>query len=173
MTTVGYGDVTPMTTLGKFIAAGVGILGLGMVALPAGLLASGFTQKLQQRVSTYETMVERALDAAQSLAGNGIEARVLNVSTVRPLDDEAVLAAARETGAIVTVEEHSVHGGLGSAVAEVVVANHPVPMKLLGFPGVFAPTGSATWILEHFGLDPAGIASAATQVVERRGDGRG
>ncbi len=118
-------------------------------------------------------MVERALDAAQALAGNGIEARVLNVSTVRPLDDEAVLAAARETGAIVTVEEHSVHGGLGSAVAEVVVANHPVPMKLLGFPGVFAPTGSATWILEHFGLDPAGIASAATQVVERRGDGRG
>ncbi len=62
MTTVGYGDVTPVTTLGKFLAAGVGILGLGMVALPAGLLASGFTQKLHQRVTTYETLVERALD---------------------------------------------------------------------------------------------------------------
>jgi len=118
-------------------------------------------------------MVERALDAATTLAGSGIEARVLNMSTVQPLDGEAVVAAARETGAIVTVEEHSVYGGLGSAVAEVVVASHPVPMKLMGIPGVFAPTGSQTWILGHFGLDAAGITAAATEVVERRRNGRG
>lgn len=118
-------------------------------------------------------MVERALDAATTLAGIDIEARVLNMSTARPLDDEAVVAAARETGGIVTIEEHSVYGGLGSAVAEVVVANHPVPMKLLGIPGVFAPTGSAIWILEHFGLDAPGIVTAATEVVDRRSNGRG
>jgi len=114
-------------------------------------------------------MVERALDAADRLAADGLEARVLNMATVRPLDQEAIVAAARETGALVTVEEHSVHGGLGSAVAEVVVERQPVPMRILGFPGVFAPTGSSGFILEHFGLDATGIASAAREIVERCG----
>ena len=114
-------------------------------------------------------MVERALEAAEELAVRGVEARVLNMATVSPLDREAVEAAARETVAIVTVEEHTVHGGLGSAVAEVVVATHPVPVKILGFPGVFAPTGSAAWILEHFGLTPAGICGAALELLESRG----
>jgi transketolase len=113
-------------------------------------------------------MVERALEAADELSGRGVEARVLNMATVRPLDRDAVAAAARETGAIVTVEEHTVHGGLGSAVAEAVVASHPVPMKILGFPGVFAPTGSASFILEHFGLTPAGIRDAALELLEAR-----
>ena len=113
-------------------------------------------------------MVERALEAAEELAGRGIEARVLNMATIRPLDGDAVVAAARETGAIVTVEEHTVHGGLGSAVAEVVVATHPVPMKILGIPGVYAPTGSASFILEHFGLTPAGIRDAALELLETR-----
>jgi len=113
-------------------------------------------------------MVERALEAAEALVGRGVEARVLNMATVRPLDRDAVVAAARETGALVTVEEHTVHGGLGSAVAEVVVASHPVPMKIMGFPGVFAPTGSASWILEHFGLTPGGIRDAALELLETR-----
>ena len=113
-------------------------------------------------------MVERALEAAGELAGRGIEARVLNMATVRPLDREAVVAAARETGALVTVEEHTVHGGLGSAVAEVVVATHPVPVRMLGVPGVFAPTGSASFILEHFGLTPGGIRDATVELLETR-----
>jgi len=113
-------------------------------------------------------MVERALEAAEELAGRGIEARVLNMATVSPLDRGAVAAAARETGAIVTVEEHSVHGGLGSAVAEAVVATHPVPVRILGIPGVFAPTGSASFILEHFGLTPGGIRDAAVELLEAR-----
>ena len=113
-------------------------------------------------------MVERALEAAEELAGRRIEARVLNMATIRPLDREAVVAAARETGAIVTVEEHTVHGGLGSAVAEVVVATHPVPMRILGIPGVYAPTGSATFILEHFGLTSGGIRDAALELLETR-----
>ena len=111
-------------------------------------------------------MVERALEAAEELAGRRIEARVLNMATIRPLDRDAVVAAARETGAIVTVEEHTVHGGLGSAVAEVVVATHPVPVRILGNPGVYAPTGSASFILEHFGLTPAGIRDATLELLE-------
>ena len=109
-------------------------------------------------------MVARALAAAEMLAADGIRARVLNVATVRPLDRDAIVAAARETGAIVTAEEHSVFGGLGSAVAEVVVQTVPVPMRILGVPGVFAPTGSAEWLLEHFGLTAEGIRSAALEL---------
>jgi transketolase len=111
------------------------------------------------------TMVSRALDAAILLADNGIGARVLNMSTVRPLDREAIIEAAIQTGRIVTVEEHTIYGGLGGAVAEVVVANSPVPMRILGIPGVFAPTGSAQWLLEHFGLTAEGICQAALELV--------
>lgn len=109
-------------------------------------------------------MVTRALEAAKMLAQEGIEARVLNMATVRPLDKEAIIKAAQETGAIVTAEEHSTHGGLGSAVAEVVVENAPVKMRILGVPGVFAPTGEAPWLLEHFGLTATGIYDAAKQL---------
>ena len=110
-------------------------------------------------------LVSQALEAATMLAARGIQARVLNMSTVRPLDREAVLAAASETGGIVTAEEHTIFGGLGSAVAEVVVTNRPVPMRILGVPGVFAPTGSAEWLLEHFGLTAQGICAAALELV--------
>lgn len=114
-------------------------------------------------------LVSRAIEAADLLAKEGVHARVLNMSTVRPLDQEAVVAAATETGSIITVEEHTVFGGLGSAVAEVVVTTHPVPMRLLGVPGVFAPTGSETFLLEHFGLTAQGIAKAARTLVNRKG----
>jgi transketolase len=113
-------------------------------------------------------LVSRALQAADLLAAEGVQARVLNMSTVRPLDKAAVLAAAAETGGIVTVEEHTTFGGLGSAVAEVVVTNHPVPMRLLGVPGVFAPTGSVEWLLEYFGLTAEGIRNAALELVGAR-----
>ncbi|HWQ11485.1 MAG TPA: transketolase family protein [Roseiflexaceae bacterium] len=114
------------------------------------------------------TLVSRALEAAALLAEAGIDARVLNMATVRPLDREAIVAAAAETGRIVTVEEHTIYGGLGSAVAEVVCTTRPVPMRILGIPGVFAPTGSASWLLEHFNLTPAGIRDAALELVEAR-----
>ena len=114
-------------------------------------------------------LVCQALAAAEMLATEGVQVRVLNMSTVRPLDNEAVQAAATETGGIVTAEEHTVFGGLGSAVAEVVVTTHPVPMRILGVPGVFAPTGSASWLLEHFGLTAQGIFDAALELVKRKG----
>lgn len=114
------------------------------------------------------TLVCRALEAAAMLREDGVSARVLNMSSVRPIDREAIVRAARETGAIVTVEEHTTVGGLGSAVAEVVVTSHPVPMRMLGVPGVFAPTGSAEWLLDHFRLNAAGIRKAATDVLHAR-----
>lgn len=81
------------------------------------------------------TLVHRAMTAAALLADKGIEARVLNMASVRPIDEDAIVAAATDTGAIVTVEEHTTFGGLGSAVAEVVVDKAPVPMARLGVPG--------------------------------------
>lgn len=111
------------------------------------------------------TLVSRALEAADLLADGGISARVVNMSTLKPLDEGEVLAAARETGGIVTAED-AVPSGLGAAVAEVVVQRHPVPMRLLGAEA-FAPTGDTAWILEHFGLTAHGIANAATEVVRR------
>lgn len=111
-------------------------------------------------------MVHRALAAAETLATEGIAARVINMSTVNPLDEATILDAAK-TGAIVTVEEHSVRGGLGGAVAEVLGQNDPVPMRILGFPG-FLPTGSVDWLFEHFNLNAPGIADAARQVLKRK-----
>lgn len=111
-------------------------------------------------------MVHRALSAAEDLKAKGISARVINMSTVNPLDEATILDAAK-TGAIVTVEEHSVRGGLGGAVAEIVASNAPVPMRIMGFPG-FLPTGSAEWLLEHFGLNAAGIAQAAQDLLGRK-----
>lgn len=113
-------------------------------------------------------MVAVALDAADALARDGIAARVLNMATLSPLDHDAIVAAARETGAIVTIEEHTVRGGLGGAVAEVVVSECPVPMRLVGIPSVFAPTGSTEFLLEHFGLTATGVGAAARELIVRR-----
>lgn len=108
-------------------------------------------------------MVSRALEAATMLAARGIEARVLNMSSIRPFDEEAVLAAARETGALVTAEEGLRAGGLGGIVAETLAtkAHRPPPLRILGVPDRFAPTGTAEFLLEHFGLTAQGIVEAA------------
>jgi transketolase len=111
------------------------------------------------------TMVCRALEAASLLEADGIRAAVVNMSSVRPLDRKAIAEAAA-AGPIVTIEEHTVVGGLGGAVAEVVVESHPARMRILGIPGEFAPTGSPAFLFEHFGLTPEGIRKAAVQLVE-------
>jgi len=113
------------------------------------------------------TLVSRALAAADRLRAEGIGVRVLNVPFVDPLDEAAIVAAARETRGIVTAEEATVSGGLGAAVASVVVERRPVPMRILGIRGEFAPTGSAAYLLEHFGLTADGIADAARDIVGR------
>jgi transketolase len=103
-------------------------------------------------------MVQPALGAALLLAREGIRARVLDCWSVKPLDAEAVIAAARETGLLFTLEEHSVHGGLGAAVAEVVVQSCPVPMRILGFPDAWSPAGSSAELFEHYGFTAAKLA---------------
>ena len=119
------------------------------------------------------TVVVRALDAADLLAAEGIFARVLSMPSIKPLDGDAIEAAARETGAIVTVEE-ALTSGLGGAVAEVVVRRHPVPMRFVGVPDTFAPTGSVQWLLDHFGISADGVAAAVRDVLaastRHRGD---
>lgn len=113
-------------------------------------------------------LTHRVLDAADQLRRHGITARVLNMSTIKPIDRDAIVDAAQDTGAILTAEEHSVHGGLGAAVAEVVVETIPVRMRIMGVPSVFAPTGSAEFLLEHFGLTAASICAAAVELVRKR-----
>jgi transketolase len=116
-------------------------------------------------------LVCRALEAAMTLEAEGIGARVLNMSSVKPLDRGAVIEAAKETAGIVTVEEHSIFGGLGGAVAEVVAVEHPTRMKILGVPGVFAPTGSAEFLLEYFHLTAKDIAEAARELIAAKTSG--
>lgn len=114
------------------------------------------------------TTVHLALEAAEALAEEGVSARVLNMHTITPLDTETVTAAARETGAIVTVEEALDRGGLGGAVAEHTSATYPVPVQRIGFPG-FMPTGSIESLFKEFGLSREGIVSAARIAVRRKG----
>ena len=109
-------------------------------------------------------VVARALAAAEQLAGDGVSARVLSMPTVKPLDQDAVLDAARETAGIVTVEE-ALTSGLGGAVAELVAREHPTRMRYVGVPDEFAPTGSVEWLLDHFGISLDGIASAARELL--------
>jgi transketolase len=110
-------------------------------------------------------MVSRSLEAAEMLAGQGTDARVLEMHTVKPLDTESVLQAARETGAFVTVEEHSIVGGLGGAVAETVTDAYPVPIKRVGMADRFAETGPYFEMLDRYGMSVEDIVAAAQQAM--------
>ena len=113
-------------------------------------------------------MVHAGLEAAEELGREGIDCRVLNMSTVKPLDSQAVLDAAGQTGAIVTAEEHYVNGGLGSAVAQLVSTNSPVPVECVALPG-YAESGTADELLAKQGLTPSDLKSAVIRAVGRKG----
>lgn len=113
-------------------------------------------------------MVAQALVAAEMLAGKGLNVRVVDCHTLKPLDTETVLKAARETGAIVTAEDNTRFGGLGSAVAELVVEHHPVPMKIIGVGDLFAESGPYLDLLEKYGLSARHIVRAVEDVVSRK-----
>lgn len=103
-----------------------------------------------------------ALAAAELLAAQGIEGRVLSMHTIKPLDEQAIRQAARETGAIITVEEHSIHGGLGEACAAVLMQQGPVvPFRIVGFPDEYMVTGSQKEIFNHYGISADGLAKTA------------
>jgi transketolase len=111
-------------------------------------------------------LVAPALDAADSLAAKGIQARVLDMHTVKPCDDAAILAAARETGRIVVAEEHLAHGGLGSVVAMSVARQHPTPMRFVNLGDSFAESGTPEGLIEKYGLTAANIEKAVRELVK-------
>lgn len=116
------------------------------------------------------TVVAEALAAADLLAQDGIHARVLDLHTIKPIDRELLARAARETGLLVTVEEHSIYGGLGGAVAEAVAEEAPARMRILGVPDAYAEAVAPhKEHLRRYGLDAAGIAAAAREALPRKG----
>jgi transketolase len=116
-------------------------------------------------------MVHQALAAAESLANEGIQARVLDCHTVKPLDEAAIMQAAEETGALVTVEDHLVNGGLGSAVAETLGERRPTPMQRIGLRDTFGESGTMDELFQKYGLSPRHIAEAARSVISRKEPG--
>lgn len=113
-------------------------------------------------------MVQEALAAADLLAADGVDARVIDVHTIKPLDGETLLAAARETGAVVTAEEHSVIGGLGGAVAEFLACNCPVPMGFVGQKDTYGESGKPMELLEKYGMTAAAIVAEAKKVLQQK-----
>ena len=112
--------------------------------------------------------VAEALRAAEILSGEGIEARVLNLACIDPLDTDLVVEAARDCGAILVAEEHQVRGGLGDAVAQALSREHPAPVAFAGLDNAFGQSGTADELLAHYGLDGAGLAGRARTLLERK-----
>ena len=112
--------------------------------------------------------VSMALEARELLAAEGISARVINIHTIKPIDREIIEKAARETGAIVTAEEHNIIGGLGSAVAEVLCETCPVPMERVGMNDTYGHSGTVPALLEKYGITPAAIAAKAKIAIGRK-----
>lgn len=113
-------------------------------------------------------MVSKAVEAAEKLAAEGISAAVVNISTIKPLDNALIVQMAQKTGAVVTCEEHNIYGGLGSAVAEVLVENCPVPMARVGVEDSFGESGLPDQLLEKYGLTADHIAAKAKAVIARK-----
>lgn len=110
-------------------------------------------------------MVDIAIEAAEKLASEGINAKILNIHTIKPMDSEALVNAVKETGAIVTVEEHSIIGGLGSAVAEVISENAPAPVVKVGIKDTFGESGKPNELLEKYGLTSNDVAAAVKKAI--------
>lgn len=113
-------------------------------------------------------LVHKAIVAAKNFGEKGIAVKVLNMATIKPLDNEAVINLAKEAGAIITVEEHQVVGGLGSAVAEVLSANHPVPIEFIGVKNKFGQSGTPVELIEHYEMGVSHIEKAIEKVLSRK-----
>ncbi len=116
--------------------------------------------------------VARALEAAELLAADKISTRVVNMATIKPIDAKLLARCARETGAIVTAEDHNIHGGLGGAVAEALAASQPVPIEFVGVKDTFGASGEPEELAHHFGISAPFIAEAARCAIARKGKGK-
>lgn len=110
--------------------------------------------------------MNEALQAAEKLAADGVDAQVINIHTIKPLDKELIVSAAAKTGKVVTVEEHSVIGGLGGAVAEVLGENQPTKMLRIGIQDVFGESGTAQQLIQKYGLDSVSIYEKVNEFVK-------
>jgi len=133
-------------------------------------IGKGVTLKDGKDITLIATgfMVAQALQAAEILEKEGILARVIDIHTIKPIDAEIIVKAAKETGAIVTCEEHNVIGGLGSAVAEVLAKNFPVPAEMVGIEDVFGKSGKPADLIKKYGLTPENIAEKARKALSRK-----
>lgn len=130
--------------------------------------ADTLAQGSDATIITSGLMVKHSLDAAEILKAEGIAVSVINMHTIKPLDEEAVLKAAKETGAIVTVENHNILNGLGSAVAEVLSENNPTPMKRIGVRDHFGEVGKIPFLLEKYQMTAKHIADAVKEVISKK-----
>ena len=171
------GPSTQAATRAMFAHVGPVYLRTGRPKVPM-IYSNGFTFELGKANQVREgqdvtiiacgIMVAEALAAAETLRENGIDARVLDMHTIKPIDVAAIQRAAQETGAIVTAEEHLLDGGLGSIVARVVAEQHPVPMAFVAIRDTYAESGKGDELLEKYGLTAADIVNAVKQVMARK-----
>ncbi|OGF82163.1 transketolase [Candidatus Giovannonibacteria bacterium RIFCSPLOWO2_01_FULL_46_13] len=113
-------------------------------------------------------LVHNALLAAVELEKKGVNVRVINNHTIKPMDESTILKAAKDAGCLVTVEEHQINGGMGSAVAEIITRNYPVPIEFVGVRNRFGESGEPNELIEHFGMSPKYIIEAAKKVLKRK-----
>ncbi len=126
-------------------------------------------QGVDATVIAIGTRVAAALEAAEDLKREGIDCRILNMPTLKPIDEAAIISAAAETGAIVTAEEHLEHGGLGSIIAQVIARHQPVPIEFVAVKDTYAKSGKAAELLRRYGLDTEDIEHAVRRVLKRKG----
>lgn len=124
-------------------------------------------------IATGAVLVPQAIEAARRLADEGISAAIIDMHTFKPIDKEIILEYAEKTGRILTCENHQINGGLGSAVAEVLVENRPTPMQRLGIMGEFGEVGTLDYLVERFGLDAGNIVTQAQALLKRGAVGAG
>ncbi|MHB1131730.1 MAG: transketolase family protein [Chloroflexota bacterium] len=141
------------------------LLGMGDYPLEIGKAAQ-LREGNDLTIIACGALVLPALQAAETLAQEGVQARVLNMHTIKPIDQEAIVRAARETGRIVTAEEHTVHGGLGGAVAEVVAQTQPVPVRMLGIEDKFATIGGYPELYDLYHFNAEGVLAKAREVLK-------
>ena len=113
-------------------------------------------------------MVHAALTAAEELASEGLQCRVLNMATIKPIDTQAIIEAAQDTGALVTAEEHLGHGGLGSIVAQILGEKHPTPLRVVAMDNAYAESGTPSELFQKYGLTSEEIKTAVRSVVKRK-----